>query len=75
MPEESSYKVCPFCTKKVSIEDFSDPVSIKEFKISGLCQECQDSFFEDPDQAIHNKKRAAKQTTRNRKEIRNIKNL
>ncbi len=36
---------CPFCNKKIDLDEFRDPLSIKEFRISGLCQECQDSVF------------------------------
>jgi len=37
--------ICPFCGKKVKAEDFRDQLSIKEYRISGLCQKCQDDFF------------------------------
>lgn len=36
---------CPMCGEKINIEDFKDPISIKEFKISDMCQKCQDKFF------------------------------
>ena len=36
---------CPICKKQINIEDFKDTLSIKEFTISGLCQECQDKIF------------------------------
>lgn len=26
--------------------DFKDPINIKEYTISGMCQKCQDSFFD-----------------------------
>jgi len=29
--------VCPFCNDKVEAVDFRDELSLKEFKISGLC--------------------------------------
>lgn len=35
---------CNFCGKE--IEGFKDELSVKEYKISGLCQECQDAVFE-----------------------------
>ena len=38
--------VCPFCQNPVKLADFRDDLSIKEYKISGLCQKCQDGFFE-----------------------------
>jgi hypothetical protein len=41
---------CPFCgSTKTSKEDFRDEMSYREFKISGLCQGCQDRSFVDPE--------------------------
>ena len=37
---------CPFCGKEIKEDEFRDTLSVKEFKISGLCQECQDEFFD-----------------------------
>ena len=38
---------CVKCeSTKVTKEDFKDAVSLTEFKISRLCQKCQDDFFE-----------------------------
>ncbi len=37
--------ICPFCNKHVDWSDFEDDLSVKEFKISGLCQACQDEIF------------------------------
>ena len=36
---------CPFCDGQIKMEDFRDGLSRKEFRISGLCQDCQDSVF------------------------------
>ena len=36
---------CPFCKKDVLAEEFKDALSMKEFKISGICQKCQDKVF------------------------------
>ncbi len=36
---------CPFCATKVNISEFKDALSLKEYKISGLCQKCQDKTF------------------------------
>lgn len=36
---------CPFCDRQVKMEDFRDALSRKEFRISGLCQTCQDTIF------------------------------
>ena len=38
---------CALCgSDKVKYADFKDSLSWKEFKISNLCQSCQDSIFE-----------------------------
>ncbi len=37
--------ICPLCTEKVDEHEFRNEVFIKEFKSSGLCQECQDTVF------------------------------
>ena len=37
---------CPFCgSTKIKPEDFKDALSLKEYRISGLCQRCQDEMF------------------------------
>ncbi len=36
---------CPFCGKKINFKDFKDLLTAREFKISGICQECQDKTF------------------------------
>ena len=38
-------KICPFCGKPINFEDFRDEESLREYRISGLCQKCQDDFF------------------------------
>jgi len=37
---------CPLCHEKVDVKNFRDELSVREFKISGLCQKCQDDIFE-----------------------------
>jgi len=37
--------ICPVCKKEIKDEDFRDALSKKEYRISGLCQECQDKAF------------------------------
>lgn len=37
--------LCPLCDKKVDEGDFKDILSRREFKISGMCQACQDDIF------------------------------
>lgn len=37
--------ICPFCKVVVKLEEFKDNLSRTEFKISGLCQKCQDEMF------------------------------
>ena len=34
---------CPTCGKPITL--FRDALSLKEYHISGMCQECQDSVF------------------------------
>lgn len=36
---------CPFCRKKINIEDFTDSLSLREFRISGICNSCQNKVF------------------------------
>jgi len=37
---------CPICTKDMEGETFRDECSLREYKISGLCQTCQDNMFQ-----------------------------
>lgn len=37
--------LCPFCKGKIDINEFRNDVSKKEYRISGLCQKCQDEMF------------------------------
>ena len=37
---------CVKCGGEVKPEDFRDDLSLKEYRISALCQECQDLIFE-----------------------------
>lgn len=36
---------CIWCSKKFKIEDLRNEISMREFKISGFCQKCQDATF------------------------------
>lgn len=37
---------CPLCGTEINgVDDFKDPASIREYEISGMCQECQDKTF------------------------------
>ena len=36
---------CPFCRKPIIQTDFRNEISLREFKISGLCQKRQDDVF------------------------------
>lgn len=36
---------CPFCKEVVRHDSFKDELSRREFRISGLCQKCQDKTF------------------------------
>ena len=53
-PEQAGFKkemelveggYCPFCLDSVTEDDFKDELSKKEYKISGICQKCQDKVF------------------------------
>lgn len=37
--------LCPGCYSPIDMNKFTDQISIDEFRISGLCQACQDSVF------------------------------
>ena len=37
--------ICAGCGSDVLNTSFRDPLSFKEFTISGLCQKCQDEIF------------------------------
>ena len=37
---------CPICEKRILTGSFRDALSEREFQISGMCQECQDSIFD-----------------------------
>lgn len=38
-------KVCVFCHKPIKMKDFRNELSRREYKISGICQKCQDDIF------------------------------
>lgn len=43
--ERIKAKRCPFCNKEIVLTEFRNDISRKEYKISGLCQGCQDEIF------------------------------
>jgi hypothetical protein len=43
--EKVELGLCPFCQVTIKMEDFRDDISRREYKISGLCQSCQDNIF------------------------------
>ena len=36
---------CPHCAKQVDPGKFRNELTLREYQISGMCQECQDDFF------------------------------
>lgn len=36
---------CPHCGILIKDQVFRNPISVREYKISGLCQKCQDEIF------------------------------
>ena len=43
--ERINQNKCPICNKEINMDDFKDSLSLKEFGISKMCQECQDKTF------------------------------
>jgi ribosomal protein S27AE len=43
--ESVKNKTCATCGEDVELGDFKDELSLKEFHISAMCQECQDGVF------------------------------
>lgn len=43
--ESIKHSKCPTCKNEIVMSDFKDDLSIKEYGISGMCQACQDGFF------------------------------
>lgn len=39
---------CPTCGKDMDSQTFKDELSAREYSISGMCQQCQDKTFEEP---------------------------
>ena len=37
---------CPWCKKEINFKDFKSKKFKKDFTLTGLCQSCQDDFFE-----------------------------
>ena len=46
-PEVDAYDhgFCPLCGTPICMSDFRDEPSKREYKISGMCQKCQDGNF------------------------------
>lgn len=40
--------ICPFCKRDITENEFRSKKSLREYKISGLCQRCQDKMFSYP---------------------------
>jgi C4-type Zn-finger protein len=41
---------CPLCEATIDVNSFKDELSLKEFIISGMCQQCQDKIFAEPEE-------------------------
>lgn len=44
--ELAKHGQCVFCEKIIRMEDFKDELSRKEYRISGICQSCQNKTFD-----------------------------
>ena len=42
--------LCPLCGKPIVYAEFRDSISLQEYDISGMCQTCQDEFFDEEDE-------------------------
>lgn len=40
-------KMCSICGEPIDMDDFEDELSRKEYRISGMCQKCQNDFFKE----------------------------
>lgn len=45
MMERKDKGLCSTCGAPVTADDFDDELSVKEFRISGMCQGCQNKTF------------------------------
>jgi|TARA_R110002110_G_scaffold209868_1_gene422267 hypothetical protein len=43
--ESITSKVCVFCATPVTLDSFKDELGLKEYHVSGICQDCQDKVF------------------------------
>jgi pyrimidine operon attenuation protein/uracil phosphoribosyltransferase len=43
---------CPLCGIVIDVTKFRDDLSKREYKISGLCQKCQDYIFSIPGEGL-----------------------
>ena len=42
--------LCPFCKKQIDPSEFRTELDRREWKISGICQSCQDKTFTEPEE-------------------------
>jgi hypothetical protein len=38
-------KQCPLCESTITLDSFKDELSKLEYRVSGMCQKCQDAFW------------------------------
>ena len=43
--EKVENNMCPLCGEVIVENEFRDETSLQEYKISGICQVCQDKIF------------------------------
>jgi hypothetical protein len=43
--EKVEQGLCPTCSNPIDKSEFRNSISLQEFEISGMCQNCQDSIF------------------------------
>jgi len=38
---------CPLCHNHIQPNAFKDPLSVKEYNVSSMCQQCQDAVYDE----------------------------
>jgi hypothetical protein len=50
MVELKKSGICPICKQKVDVTKLEGDIEAREFKISGLCHDCQVEVFNSPEE-------------------------
>lgn len=47
-PYDAGQGVCPMCGHKIEAGEFDNELAVREYRISGMCQQCQYDAFSEP---------------------------